>query len=146
MSTLFIWKKFCDLTLHELYEILKVRQEVFVIEQQCLYMDLDDKDQDSLHLQGLHENRIVAYLRVIVTKDIIKIGRVLTRVEARGQGVARIMMKEALDKIEVVFPGMTVELAAQQYLQNFYASLGFEVISSPYDEDGIMHIDMRKKQ
>ncbi|MEX2664918.1 GNAT family N-acetyltransferase [Candidatus Uabimicrobium amorphum] len=139
-------KKFCDLTLYELYEILKVRQEVFVIEQQCFYLDLDDKDQESIHLQGIYNEKLVSYLRIIPEKDKVKIGRVITRKEMRGKKIARAMMDHALQKIAQMFPEQTLELAAQEHLQDFYSSFGFDAISDPYDEDGIMHVDMRKNK
>ena len=146
MSVTYVWKKFCDLTLYELYEILKVRQEVFVIEQQCFYLDLDDKDQNSMHLQGMYNKKLVSYLRVITEKDKVKIGRVITKEEMRGKGIARAMMEYSLQKIAQMFPQKTIELAAQEHLQNFYRSFGFTPISDAYDEDGIMHVDMRKSQ
>ncbi|WP_372369442.1 GNAT family N-acetyltransferase [Candidatus Uabimicrobium sp. HlEnr_7] len=146
MSIIFSWKRFCDLTLYELYEILKVRQEVFVVEQKCFYLDLDDKDQQSWHLQGFCGDALVCYLRVIVCPDKIKIGRVLTLPNMRKKGVARSTVDYALQKINDQFSKFAIELAAQVHLQKFYESFGFNAISSPYDEDGIMHIDMRKEQ
>lgn len=146
MSVTYVWKKFCDLTLYELYEILKLRQEVFVMEQQCFYVDLDNKDQNSIHLQGIYNEKLVSYLRVIDEDDRVKIGRVITVVEMRGKGVASAMIEYSLQKIAATFPQKPIELAAQQHLQNFYRSFGFTAISDVYDEDGIMHIDMRKNQ
>lgn len=141
------WQTFAELSTSELYDILKLRQDVFILEQQCFYLDMDDQDQISLHLSGRIEGKLLAYIRVIPKQkndeDIMIIGRVIVDPSLRGTGAGKAMMRETLDFIAEHHPGLTVELSAQEYLFKFYQSFGFVPISEPYDEDGIMHIDMR---
>jgi ElaA protein len=141
------WYAFDELTPSLLYSLLKLRQDVFILEQQCFYPDLDDQDQSSQHLLGLVNDQVHAYLRIIPKtldgEPVYYIGRVLTDETLRGQGAGRAMMTMALDYLDSNYTGCTVQLSAQLYLQAFYESLGFQVISEPYDEDGIMHIDMQ---
>lgn len=141
------WRTFDQLSTDELYELLKLRQDIFILEQQCLYNDLDDQDQISVHLQGRVNDKLVAYLRVypktIDNEECMIIGRVLTDASQRGAGTGRGMMQQTMAFLAERFPDKTVQLSAQQYLTEFYASFGFEAISEPYDEDGIMHLDMR---
>lgn len=140
------WKTFSELGTRELYAILKVRQEVFAVEQDCAYLDLDDLDQHAWHLFSLTDsNEIEAYLRLL--KPGLKyrepsIGRVLTSAESRGRGLGRSLMREGLKRTAMEFPAMAVRISAQQYLQKFYASLGFVPVGDPYLEDGIHHIEM----
>ena len=141
------WYTFEQLSTNELYELLKLRQDVFILEQQCFYSDLDDQDQISMHLLGRLNDQLVAYLRVI-PKDIdgqrfMIIGRVLADTTLRGSGAGRTMMQQTLSYLSRHYPGTPVQLSAQEYLTKFYASFGFTAISEPYDEDGIMHVDMR---
>ena len=141
------WHTFDDLTNAQLYELLKLRQDIFILEQQCFYSDLDDQDQISFHLLGRVDDRLVAYLRVIPKSidgvDYMVIGRVLTDASQRGAGTGRAMMHETMSYLAEHFKDKPVQLSAQQYLTDFYASFGFKAISEPYDEDGIMHLDMR---
>lgn len=141
------WHTFADLSASELYDILKLRQDVFILEQQCFYPDMDDQDQISFHLTGRVDGKLLAYIRVIPKQkndeDIMVIGRVIVDASLRGTGAGKAMMRETLDYIADYHPGLTIELSAQEYLFKFYQSFGFCAISEPYDEDGIMHIDMR---
>lgn len=141
------WLNFDMLTLDELYEVLKLRQDVFILEQECLYPDLDGLDKVSVHLLGYDKYDLVAYLRIIPKaidgRETMVIGRVLTSVKGRGLGLGKVMMEKTMAYLAQEYPGMAVQLSAQLYLQKFYASYGFIPISEPYDEDGIMHIDMR---
>ena len=138
-------KAFDELSLNELYEILKLRSEVFVVEQQCIYQDIDDFDQQSFHLFASIENQLVAYIRVL--PDGLKydcysaIGRVLVKNEFRKNGYGIILMNEAIDfcKQNFSFP---IKISAQAYLEKFYQSLGFKIVSEPYLEDNIPHISM----
>ena len=140
------WYQFDQLDTDLLYRVLKLRQDVFILEQQCLYLDLDGKDQDSSHLIGTLDGEVVAYLRVL-SKDInqqttMVIGRVLTHASQRGTGAGKTLLQKTLDYLADHYPDLPVQLSAQLYLQRFYESFGFAAISEPYDEDGIMHIDM----
>jgi len=125
-----------------LYELLKLRSEVFVIEQQCIYLDPDGADLEAWHLQGRDEAGLLqAYARLLPGP---RIGRVVTAPSARGAGQGRALMQQALLECAQRWPGQPIELSAQAHLQRFYASLGFAPTSPIYDEDGIAHIDMRK--
>ncbi|MCQ2546672.1 MAG: GNAT family N-acetyltransferase [Clostridia bacterium] len=145
-------KTFDELTGRELYESMRLRQDVFVLEQTCLYPDLDGRDYDCWHAlafndstSGGNESDLVGYIRILPagqTFDTVAIGRVLTRETQRGEGVARQLMEESLHYIRDVLGETHVKLSAQQYLIKFYESLGFKIISEGYLEDGIPHIDM----
>ncbi len=143
-----ICKKFEDLTNHELYEILKLRSEIFVVEQKCIYLDLDGNDYKCLHLYLFDESKhdIVAYCRVIpkgITFESASIGRVITNAKYRKQSYARELLTNAINIIKNDFKESVITIGAQNYLKDFYASFGFTEISNIYDEDGILHVDMR---
>lgn len=134
------------LSARELYALLKLRSEVFVVEQRCVYLDPDGQDLMALHLLGRDASgALLAYARLIPTPAGPKIGRVLCAPEARGAGQGRALMRRAIAECERRWPGQAMCLSAQAHLQGFYASLGFEPISAVYDEDGIPHIDMRRE-
>lgn len=138
-------KKFNELTVEELYDILKVRSEVFVVEQNCVYNDQDGKDIDSIHIMIKEGNKIMAYLRVIkpgVSYDNASIGRVLVTSEARKKGLARKIVCAGIDYIINSWNEDKITIGAQNYLRDFYESLGFEAVSEVYSEDGIPHVDM----
>ncbi len=138
-------KKFDQLTTRELYEILRVRNEVFVVEQKCIYSDIDDKDQHAEHLYYVENNKIVAYLRVLSkgqTYSEVSIGRVLTSKLGRGKGLSRKLMEKAIDHVINKMHEDSIRISAQEYLSKFYLSLGFKQVSESYLEDGIAHIEM----
>lgn len=138
-------KKFHELDTEELYQILKLRSDVFVVEQQCPYPDCDGKDRFAHHLFVEQNNHIVGYLRILEkgqTFDQIAIGRIVVHEDYRGIGLARHMMNKALLFVDEYLHEKTVKISAQQYLIKFYESLGFRSISEGYVEDGIPHIDM----
>jgi ElaA protein len=146
-----IWSShtFDELTLSELYAALQLRQEIFVVEQNCTYLDCDDKDQYSHHLLGWHNvgdtKRLIAYLRIVSPKnigDVPHIGRVLCHKSIRGTGIGKDLVLRGISKCNDLFPHQTIQISAQQYLLDFYRKLGFRVSSPPYDEDGIPHIEM----
>lgn len=143
------WYYFDQLTLDQLHELLYFRQEVFVIEQNCPYLDIDGLDPYSWHLLGRNSaGKLVAYLRVVPPGRKFEdpsIGRVVTSKEVRGRGIGRELMRRAIEKSEELFPNSSLRLSAQLYARGFYQSFGFSQVSEPYDEDGILHIDMIRK-
>lgn len=141
-------KAFEELTIHELYEVLHLRNEIFVVEQRCTYQDLDYSDQKALHLMGRNEDgRLVTYARLFgpgIKYPEASIGRVITSQLARGKGTGRQLMEKAIAALEKTYGKGPVKISAQQYLHRFYTSLGFEQTSDSYMEDGIPHIEMVK--
>ncbi len=139
------WKKFDDLTPQELYEILALRQRVFVVEQNCAYLDANGTDQIAWHLSTRVDGKLVAYLRVLPAGAAFEepsIGRVVTAPEARGKGFGKIIMVEGIKKIRQEFGNSPIRIGAQSYLEKFYTDLGFENIGKPFMEDGIPHLEM----
>jgi ElaA protein len=139
------WKSFGELDAASLYAILALRCEVFIVEQQCVYQDIDGLDPQAVHLLGWRDGRLAAYLRVFapgVKHADVSLGRVITAPFARGDGAGRALMGEALAYIGRTWPDHALRISAQRYLERFYGSYGFRVCSEPYDEDGIPHIDM----
>lgn len=134
-------KAFHALSPREIWQIYKSRVDVFVVEQSCVYPEVDEQDLHALHLFAECEGQLAAYCRIIAC-DEVKIGRVLVVPQARGQGLARELMRRALAEVEVKFPQCEIRIQAQLYLQAFYESLGFQAVSDDYLEDGIPHIDM----
>ena len=140
-------KAFEDLTLHELYRVLQLRQEVFVVEQNCPYLDADDKDQVSYHILGLDKNQdIEAYTRLVppgISYDhYSSIGRVLTSDKVRGQKVGVPLMEFSIQECLRLWPDVPIKISAQTYITKFYNSLGFLEIGEEYLEDDIPHIAM----
>lgn len=136
-------KRFHALTADELYQILRLRVSVFVVEQQCPYMETDDLDQAAVHVWLEDEDGIEAYLRVLdkgVESEHCAIGRVVTA--KRGEGLGRRVMEEGLRAAREYFGADAVYLEAQTYAQTFYERLGFRQISDPFDLDGIPHVKM----
>ncbi len=142
-----ILKKFEELTPYELYAILQLRNEVFVVEQDCVYQDADNKDLLSYHLMGLKENKVVAYTRIIppgISYTEPSIGRVVTSPKERKTGLGKELMEVSLFKIKDLFGNLPVKIGAQLYLKKFYNSLGFITTGDTYLEDNIPHIEMIK--
>src|SRR5688572_799269 len=137
-------KKFSELTLDELYAILKLRSEVFVVEQNCVFLDMDDKDQQSYHFMGWEGNQLLAYTRLVPPdlKGFPSIGRVVTSPAVRNRGMGRILMQKSIEETIQLFGNQPIHIGAQLYLRDFYSSLGFEQSSDVYLEDGIEHIEM----
>ena len=141
----FTLKTFDQLTNTELYNILKERTNVFVVEQNCPYPEVDGKDVQSYHLYKEEDGEIIAYLRILppgVSYAELSIGRVLVKKEYRGQRLAHELMMRALQFIEDELNETTVKIQAQDYLRKFYGSFGFKAISEVYLDDGIPHVDM----
>jgi len=143
----FKWSRIENFSALELFTIIKARESVFVVEQQCPYQETDDMDLYSWHLAASINNQLAAYVRVVdpgIKYKQPSIGRVMTISEFRNLKIGRSLMNEAIRFTEEQYPQMGIKIGAQVYLQKFYESLGFEAVSEPYDEDGIPHIDMMK--
>ncbi|MDG2444201.1 MAG: GNAT family N-acetyltransferase [Flavobacteriaceae bacterium] len=140
-------KRFNELSTHELYVILQLRSEVFVVEQDCVYQDLDNKDQDAYHVLGVLDNEIVAYARIFKPGDYFlesSIGRIVVKKEFRKFQYGYKLVENSIQFIENNLQQNTILISAQSYLTKFYNSLGFIRVGEEYLEDGIPHIKMLK--
>ncbi len=140
-------KKFSELTIDELYNLLKLRSEVFVVEQDCVYQDIDEKDKISIHILGKKNSEIIAYARIFKPGDYFKeaaIGRVVVDFNNRGFGYANDIMRASIQLVQDKFIGSSIKVSAQTYLKKFYDNLGFNQVGEEYLEDGIPHIAMIK--
>jgi len=142
-----LWLRFPDLGVDNLYDALALRCRVFVLEQGA-YLDPDGIDRVSWHLLGRDDTgELQAYLRVVdpgVKYAEPSIGRVITSAECRGSGLGRTLMAEGIERCEAAWPGRGIRISAQAHLARFYGSLGFELIGEPYLEDNIPHVEMLK--
>jgi ElaA protein len=139
------YKHFAELTTNELYDILWLRSRVFVVEQNCVYLDFDYKDQKSYHLMGTIDGKLVAYVRILppgLSFEEASIGRVLTNPDFRGNGYGIELMKLAIDKTLEQYQVKSIRIGAQCYLNKFYQNLGFVNSGEEFLEDGIPHIEM----
>lgn len=146
MKLNWVYKSFKELTVDELYAVIQLRNEVFSVEQNCVYQDADDKDQPAFHLCGWHGNKLAAYCRLLpagISYNHPSIGRVVTSPQYRKGGYGREMMQLAVKKTIGQFNDPVIIISAQLYLNHFYSSIGFVQISEPYMEDGILHIKMQ---
>ena len=140
-----VLKKFQELTPDELYALLRLRAEVFVVEQTCAFQDLDNKDQPSYHLLGYLQDELVAYTRLVpqgISYTAASIGRVVTSPAHRKKGFGKLLMQESIKVCDQLFGKNTIMIGAQCYLIEFYSSLGFVLSGEIYLEDGIEHIEM----
>lgn len=147
MQQYHIIKTFNELTVDELYNILRLRNEVFIVEQNCAYQDLDDKDKLGKHLAYYVNGDLAAYTRLLpagVSYDDVSIGRVLTACNYRGMGIGKKLMEASIAGCYQQFGQSPIRISAQLYLLKFYQELGFVEVTEPYDEDGIPHIEMVK--
>jgi len=149
-SSMITWRcsPFDELSARELHDILQVRAAVFVVEQKCAFQDVDGADPHSWHLVGRMGDRIVAYCRLVapgIKYPEPSIGRVITPMDARRTGAGRALMREAIAKAEALWPEHQLRIGAQMYLERFYGEFGFVRSSEPYDEDGILHIEMTRQ-
>jgi len=146
-------RPFGDLDVGLLYDILRARQDVFVVEQECPYPDIDGRDRGAWHLCGHaptlgdaeRRGPLAAYARLFAPGMVFaeaSIGRILTTEPYRGTGLGRVLVTEALSRLREIAPEGAVRIGAQAHLQPFYRSLGFITDSDPYDEDGILHVEM----
>ncbi len=150
-ALLWQWLPFGDLSVAGLYAVLELRQAVFVVEQACIFPDIDGHDQHAWHLLGWQSSpdlgppRLAAYLRCLPPGEKFaecSIGRVVTSAAARGSGIGRLLVAEGLRGTAERYPGQSIRIGAQLHLERFYAGFGFETVSAPYDEDAIMHVEM----
>lgn len=148
MALSFKLKRFSELSLSELYQILQLRSEVFVVEQNCVYQDIDGKDEKALHLIGTFENEVVAYVRIFKPGDYFEeasIGRVVVKQTYRDRKWGYELMQEAIAATKSELNETKITISAQLYLQKFYESLGFVQTSEVYLEDDIEHIEMKRE-
>ena len=138
-------KEYDQLTKDELYEILRLRTEVFVVEQNCVYQDIDNKDQKAIHILGVKKGNIVAYARIFKPKDYFEyasIGRIVIHPKERDNKYGYELVETAIMAINIHFKTYTIAISAQEHLEKFYNNLGFEKEGKTYLEDGIPHIYM----
>ena len=138
-------KTFDELLPTEVYSLLQLRSEIFVVEQQCVYQDMDGKDNAALHVLGWSGNELVAYSRIFGPGDYFpqaSIGRVAVRQSHRGKGIGLLVMKKSIEAVQTRFGSTDIALSAQSYLKDFYTDLGFIPQGNEYLEDGIPHIKM----
>ena len=144
----FYTKEYEHLTKDELYKILSLRAKVFVVEQDCVYQDIDDKDKKAIHILGYKNNKLIAYSRIFKSGDYFKyasIGRVLVVKEERKNKYGFQLMETSIMAINMHFREFKIDISAQKHLENFYKTLGFIKIGDSYLEDGIPHIKMVRR-
>ena len=142
---LWILKPFAELTPRELYSILQLRNEVFIVEQNCPYQDLDNKDLKAWHLMAMEGEKLVAYSRLLapgISYSESSIGRIVSSPSARKTGIGKKLMEESIRQVKHLFQTDTIRIGAQFYLKKFYESFGFIQQEEPYLEDNIPHIIM----
>ena len=142
------WYAWGELTPDVLYAFLRLRSAVFVVEQDCVFPEMDGRDPQCEHLCGWDGAALAAYLRLVppgVRTAEVALGRVVVAAAARGTGLGRAAMREGLARCAQRYPGQPVKVSAQHHLEAFYSSLGFTAVGTPYDEDGILHVDMVRR-
>ena len=147
-SITFRFKHFKHLTTEELYDLLRLRSEIFVVEQNCIYNDLDGLDKNAVHLLVLNEDKLIGAARLLLPGTRFadySIGRVVVKKEWRGNRLGFGMMEKARDYLTEERKAPQIKVSAQKYLQHFYENLGFEVVTKEYLEDGIPHVGMLYK-
>ena len=138
-------KQFNELSAFEIYKILQLREEVFIIEQNCIYQDIEDTDLIAHHLFAIKNDVCIAYARLIppgIKYKDCSIGRVVVKKSERLNAFGKELMKQAITSLKNLFPNQSITISAQLYLKNFYQDFGFEAIGEPYMEDDIPHIKM----
>jgi len=141
------WCRLDELSPRQLYAVMAARSDVFVVEQNCVYRDLDGRDADALHLIGWSGDAVAAYTRVLAPGTAFaepSIGRVLTTKAFRRGGLGRELFAKSVAHVQTLYPGQSIRIGAQSYLEGFYGSFGFVKASEEYIEDGIAHIEMVK--
>lgn len=143
----FTFKSFEELSTEELYQILRLRSEVFVVEQDCVYQDIDNKDQKAFHVLGYNRGSLIAYARIFDAGDYFdkpSIGRIIVKQTERNANYGHQLVAVSIDFIHGNFSEKSILISAQVYLLDFYKSHGFQAIGAQYLEDGIPHIQMLK--
>jgi ElaA protein len=141
--------RFEELSPREVHDLYRLRVDVFIVEQNCVFQDVDGVDPQCWHLLGYEGKELVAYCRFVppgVKFDEPSIGRVITARPVRRTGMGRVLMREAMERARGLWPGRPVRIGAQAHLERFYNEFGFTKSSEPYDEDGILHIEMETTQ
>lgn len=144
----FEWLPFDRLSGRQVHDLLQLRQRVFVVEQQCAYLDADGLDAKCWHGLGTLSNVLVSTARIVPPGLVAAepaIGRVVSSPDHRKQGLGKQLMLEAIAQTRRLYPGQAIVIGAQRYLERFYGGLGFVISGSPYDEDGIPHVPMRRE-
>tara|TARA_B100001996_G_scaffold379199_1_gene364577 strand:- start:2966 stop:3400 length:435 start_codon:yes stop_codon:yes gene_type:complete len=136
-------KKWKELSHKEIYEIFKLRSKVFVVEQECVYLDLDGKDEEAKHVLGKNKKQVVAYARIIKKKEKVYIGRIVVERENRGKKIGEKLVKKSIKYIEETNNEKEIMISAQEHLDYFYTKLGFKKTGKKYLEDGIPHQEMK---
>jgi ElaA protein len=139
------WRRYAELSSLEIYTIFAARQAVFIVEQNSPYLDMDGKDFEAWHLIAWSGPDVAAYLRLLgpgVSYPEPSLGRIITTKIGRGSGLGRELVARGLEKMHELYPTLPIRIGAQAHLQKFYGSFGFVQSSEPYDEDGILHIEM----
>jgi len=145
MNVTTVVKAFHELNVNELYELLKLRSEVFVLEQNCVFLDQDDKDQQCYHLLLFSNDILAGYSRLVpagLSYPEMSIGRVVTSPAFRGKGLGIVVMEMSIQKCQELFGKADIRIGAQTYALGFYSALGFVSYGNTYDEDGIEHVEM----
>ena len=145
MKIEWVKKKWSEVSLEELYSVLRLRSEVFVVEQDCVYQDIDNKDQIAIHLLGYINKELIAYSRLFNEGDYFKetsFGRAIIKKEKRGQGYGDELVKESLNTIKNYYGNKKVKISAQAHLKTFYSKHAFIAKGKEYLEDGIPHVSM----
>jgi ElaA protein len=140
-------KEFKNLTPHELYAILQLRTEVFVVEQNCVFQDMDGKDEYCHHIMGWNGDKLIATSRIVppgIAYEFPSIGRIVTSPAARGRSAGKELVNKSISALNKLYGDSTIRIGAQLYLKKFYESFGFEQSGDVYDEDGIDHIQMTR--
>ena len=141
----YIWKTFSDLTIDELYEMIHLRQKVFIVEQDCPYLDADFSDQDAFHLLGYDDEGLISYLRAFppgIKYEGASLGRIVVDDSKRGEQLGQNLTKEGISYLSKHYPDTEIIISAQHRLENFYCELGFTARGEVYLEDDIDHIQM----
>lgn len=140
------WLKFEELSVNGLYEMLRLRSAVFVVEQNCVFLDIDNFDQDCWHCFGRIDDKLALYLRCIPPEifgaGFSSLGRIVCEPKYRLSGAGKTLVKKGIEFAKVRWPKAPIKIGAQERLLQFYENLGFIAVSEPYDEDGIQHVDM----
>ena len=143
--TNWVCKKFSELTTEELYSILRLRSEIFVVEQNCVFLDMDNKDQCCDHIMYWEENKLLAYARIVppgISYRESSIGRIVSSPAARGRGIGKELLTQSIETLYRLHGKRVIRIGAQYYLKKFYETFGFEQTGDLYLEDGIQHIEM----